>query len=172
MEPEQIQEEQTVAPVSKKSFNPMIIGGVIVVFIIILTGFVMLKGNKQNSAQDEAQTQPVQGVESVNETQVGDDRTVEFTANTKTFDIEAASFYYNPKEIRVKLGDTVRINLTAKDLMHDFNIDKFGVKIPITKAGETNTVEFTANALGEFEYYCSVGQHRQNGQVGTLIAEE
>src|SRR3989344_2957339 len=117
MEPEQIQEEQTVTPVSKKSFNPMIIGGVIVVFIIILTGFVMLKGNKQNSAQDEAQTQPVQGVESVNETQVGDDRTVEFTAKTKT-------------------------------------------------------VEFTVDALGEFEYYCSVGQHRQNGQVGTLIAEE
>jgi len=32
-------------------------------------------------------------------------------------------------------------------------------------------VEFTADTPGEFEYYCSVGQHRANGQVGKLIVE-
>jgi len=57
-------------------------------------------------------------------------------------------------------------------MMHDFNIDEFDVKLPVTAAGETNSVTFIADTIGEFEYYCSVGQHRQLGQVGTLVVEE
>jgi len=55
--------------------------------------------------------------------------------------------------------------------MHDFVIDELNVKMPIVKNGEIGTVEFIADQVGEFEYYCSVGQHRQNGQVGKLIVE-
>ena len=85
--------------------------------------------------------------------------------------IEAGSFYYKPNLIQVKKGETVRIEMTAADMMHDFNIDELGVKMPITKTGNTGSVEFTADTVGEFEFYCSVGQHRANGQVGTLIVE-
>ena len=87
-------------------------------------------------------------------------------------DMEAGAFYYTPKEIRVKKGQTVRINLTAKDMMHDFNIDELNVKSPIVKAGESTVIEFVAGEVGSYEYYCSVGQHRANGQIGTLIVEE
>jgi heme/copper-type cytochrome/quinol oxidase subunit 2 len=86
--------------------------------------------------------------------------------------MEAGSFYYSPNEIRVKKGETVKIVMKSVDMMHDFNIDELDVKLPITKSGETNSVEFTADTVGEFEFYCSVGQHRANGQVGTLIVEE
>jgi heme/copper-type cytochrome/quinol oxidase subunit 2 len=87
-------------------------------------------------------------------------------------EVEAGSFYYEPNEIRVRQGETVRIVMTSVDMMHDFTIDELGVNIPVTKNGETAEVEFTADTLGEFEFYCSVGEHRANGQVGTLIVEE
>ena len=61
--------------------------------------------------------------------------------------------------------------MKAADQMHNFNIDELGVKLPIVKSGNTGTVEFTADKLGTFEYYCSVVQHRANGQVGKLIVQ-
>jgi heme/copper-type cytochrome/quinol oxidase subunit 2 len=56
-------------------------------------------------------------------------------------------------------------------MMHDFNIDELNVHMDIVKAGNIGTVEFAADQVGSFEYYCSVEQHRANGQVGTLIVE-
>jgi heme/copper-type cytochrome/quinol oxidase subunit 2 len=56
-------------------------------------------------------------------------------------------------------------------MMHDFVIDELGVKIPVTQAGDTSVVEFVADTPGTYEYYCSVGEHRAQGQVGTLIVE-
>jgi plastocyanin len=87
-------------------------------------------------------------------------------------DVETGSFYYKPNEIRVKKGETVKITLHSVSMMHDFNIDELNVKSPIVKNGDTGTVEFVASKAGEFEYYCSVGQHRAQGQVGKLIVEE
>ncbi len=56
-------------------------------------------------------------------------------------------------------------------MMHNFNIDELKVQSPTVKAGETTSVEFTADQPGEYEYYCSIGQHRANGQVGKLTVE-
>lgn len=93
-------------------------------------------------------------------------------SEVKVIKMDMGAFYYSPNTITVKKGQKVRIELTSKDMMHDFNIDQLGVKSPIVKAGDTATVEFVASQVGEFEYYCSVGQHRKNGQIGTLIVEE
>lgn len=92
--------------------------------------------------------------------------------NLKTIDIEAGSFYYKPNEITLKKGEKVKIILHSVSMMHDFNIDELNVKLPITKNGETGSVEFTADKVGTFEYYCSVGQHRKMGQVGKLVVTE
>lgn len=89
----------------------------------------------------------------------------------RTIEVKAGSFYFAPAEIRVKKGETVKIELTSRDMMHNLVIDELKVNLPIVQAGDTGTVEFTANQAGRFEYYCGVGQHRANGQVGTLIVE-
>lgn len=93
------------------------------------------------------------------------------TKNVKSFELEAGSFYYKPNEMRVKKGDTVTVIIKSVDMMHDFVIDELAVKMPITKSGDTNSVEFVASKAGTFTFYCSVGQHRAHGQVGTLIVE-
>ncbi len=90
----------------------------------------------------------------------------------RTITVEAGAFYFKPETITVKKGEKVKIVMTSKDMMHDFIIDELNVKLPITQSGETNTVEFTPTTAGTFEYYCSVGQHRANGQVGTIIVQE
>lgn len=92
--------------------------------------------------------------------------------SVKTFEIEAGSYYYKPNEIRVKKGDTVRIVLKSVSMMHDFVIDELNVKMPFIKSGNTGEVEFVANTVGEFEFYCSMGNHREMGQTGSLIVEE
>ena len=55
---------------------------------------------------------------------------------------------------------------------HDFVIDELNVKTKEIGAGKTDTVELTPNEVGTFEFYCSVGNHKQMGMKGTLIVTE
>jgi heme/copper-type cytochrome/quinol oxidase subunit 2 len=94
------------------------------------------------------------------------------TPEVMVIDLEAGSFYYTPNTITVKKGTPVKIVMTSVDMMHDFVIDELDVKLPIVQSGNTGEIEFIPETVGEFEYYCSVGEHRANGQVGTLIVTE
>lgn len=93
------------------------------------------------------------------------------TPTTLTFNMTSGMFYFVPNVIQVKKGDTVKIIYTNAGGFHDFVLDEFNVKMAPNKTGETATVEFVADKVGTFEYYCSVGQHRKMGQKGTLIVE-
>ncbi len=169
----------------KGAVNPMLIALIVVAVLVVGIGAVMM--NKQNSQQisqaPAAQTQNMEeaaestSAESKEQAEATDKmQTSPAVAGTessaKSIDVEAGSFYYKPNEIRVKKGETVKITLHSVSMMHDFNIDELNVKSPIVKNGDTGTVEFVASKAGEFEYYCSVGQHRAQGQVGKLIVEE
>ena len=83
--------------------------------------------------------------------------------------IEGGMFYFKPNEIRVKKGETVKITFTNKEGFHDFVLDEFNVKTNQIKAGESATIEFTPDEVGEFQFYCSVGDHQAKGMVGKLI---
>ncbi len=89
----------------------------------------------------------------------------------KVFNVSGANFRFDPKIITVKKGDKVRIIFKPLDMQHDLDITDLGVDSPVTVAGETSEIEFTASKAGQFEYFCSVGNHRANGMVGTLIVE-
>ena len=89
----------------------------------------------------------------------------------KTFNLSARNFAFSQTEIRVKKGDTVKIVLASADGFHDWAVDEFNAKTERVNTGATTEVEFTADKIGSFQYYCSVGQHRQMGMVGNLIVE-
>lgn len=89
----------------------------------------------------------------------------------KTFEVSATDFEFSMDEIRVNQGDTVRIVLNNTGGFHDLVIDEFNARTEVISTGETTEVEFIASELGQFEYYCSVGDHRAMGMVGTLIVE-
>lgn len=134
-----------------KSFLPLLL-----VLILVAGGVYIFRGDSTMSSSSPSPTPEVSPVDS----------------NQKVIEIEAGSFYYKPDEIRVKKGDNVKVVIRSVSMMHDFVIDELQVRTPIVKDGDTGSVEFVASQSGTFEYYCSVGQHRQNGQVGTIIIEE
>jgi plastocyanin len=66
----------------------------------------------------------------------------------------------------------VRINFTSEEGFHDWVVDEFeGATTEKLQAGGRDSIEFVADQSGTFEYYCSVGNHRELGMVGTLIVE-
>jgi plastocyanin len=91
---------------------------------------------------------------------------------TLAFDVHGGMFYYVPNVIKVKKGDTVKINFLNDGGHHDFNLDEFGFKIAASDGGKTSTGQFIADKVGSFEYYCSIGSHRKMGQKGTLVVTE
>ena len=93
-------------------------------------------------------------------------------SQTKTFTVTASNFSFAPNEIKVKRGDTVVIKLENADGFHDWVLDEFNVRTPKINGGESSTVQFTADKTGTFEYYCSVGTHRQMGMKGNLVVTE
>lgn len=106
----------------------------------------------------------------------GDTSMQTMEGDTVVVKMEAGAFYYAPNVITVKKGQKVRIDMTSVGdsgmMMHDFNIDELDVSMDALPEGESGSVEFVADTVGEFEYYCSVGEHRANGQIGTLIVTE
>ncbi len=88
-----------------------------------------------------------------------------------TFTIDAFNFGYSQEEIRVPIGTEVTINLTNSGGFHDWVVDEFGAATGKISAGSTTSVTFIADESGTYEYYCSVGNHRAQGMVGTLVVE-
>ena len=89
----------------------------------------------------------------------------------KEFAVTAKNFSFSETEIRVKKGDFVRINFKSADGFHDWVVDAFDAKTNRVATGGSTSIDFVADKAGTFEFYCSVGNHRQMGMVGKLIVE-
>ena len=119
------------------------------------------------------QPQSATGGASMGSPQAGVDVSVNAgAALTQDIVIEGRKFSFTPSTITVKKGTVVRINFKNIDGFHDLVIDEFSVATPQINGGEAATVTFTADKVGSFEYYCSVGNHRAMGMVGTLTVTE
>ena len=89
----------------------------------------------------------------------------------KSFTVTGSNFSFSPATLRVNQGDTVRITFVNADGKHDLRLDAFGAATAVLDAGGRQTIQFTASRVGQFEYYCSVGNHRAMGMRGTLIVQ-
>ena len=89
----------------------------------------------------------------------------------KVFNLTGMNFAFSTTEIRVQEGDTVTINFESTQGFHDWVINEFEVGTERVVEGDSSSVTFVADKKGEFEFYCSVGDHRAKGMVGKLIVE-
>lgn len=78
---------------------------------------------------------------------------------------------YSLKEITVKKGDLVRLKITVTKGTHDLKLDEFKVQAE-TPLNQETVVEFIADQVGQFIYYCSMPGHRAAGHWGTLIVTD
>lgn len=146
-EPEHVHSAET----EKKNLNPLLIG----VAVVLVLGVILiprLLGDKDNN-------------QSVVESELPE---VSSSETVKEFIVEGGDFKFTPNTYSVNKGDTVKVVFRNVEGMHDFVLEGFNVKTNVIEAGNTETVTFTADRVGEFEFYCSVGSHRKMGMTGTL----
>jgi len=93
------------------------------------------------------------------------------TSEVKEFTVTGSNFKFSPATMTVKQGDRVRVTFVNSGGTHDWVIDEFNARTKVIQGGAQETIEFVANKKGSFEYYCSVGEHRQMGMKGTLIVQ-
>ncbi len=102
------------------------------------------------------------------------------TANAKVVNLQAGMDGFDMQEIRVKVGETVKVNLRSLDNehhtdgggKHEFAISEFGVDVvaqPLSVASGT----FTASKAGTYTYYCDIccGGKANPTMNGKLIVE-
>lgn len=82
--------------------------------------------------------------------------------------IQAGNFFFSPDILSVSKGDEVTVNIQNSGF-HTFTVDELGVNE--TLRSDQETVTFTANKSGTFEYYCAVPGHRERGMFGSLTVE-
>src|SRR3989344_3835670 len=99
------------------------------------------------------------------------DVSAETAPNEKTFTVSGSNFSFSLGTITVDKGDRVTIVFKNAGGTHYLRIDEFDVTTPKIGDGEEASVTFVADKTGSFEYYCSVGTHRQMGMKGTLTVK-
>ena len=87
--------------------------------------------------------------------------------------VDSFDFGYSSTSLSAKVGQEVTITLTNSGSgSHNFVIDALNVNSGVISGGQSTTFTFTPQEAGTFEFYCSIGSHRQMGMLGTLVVSE
>jgi len=83
-----------------------------------------------------------------------------------------APYAYSPATLSAKAGSLVNLTYTNNDpvpiQMHNWVLDEGDAETDVVGVGASASVTFTAPDAGTYEFYCSVGNHRTLGMVGTF----
>lgn len=93
------------------------------------------------------------------------------TSEVREFHVEGFdNFSFSMNEMNVNAGDTIRVTFfNAGNMPHDIVFEGIDdASTSILSGGEEEVIEFTVSESGTYEYYCSVGNHREMGMIGTL----
>ena len=152
---------------------------IVVILVLIAGGYLLFKNNAINPAPADTtgttNTTDTTAVDTTNNPAPvvgGATGSVTVTAPAiKEFTVTGSNFSFAPNAISVNKGDTVKITFKNANGTHDFKIDEFNVATARIQGGQQETVTFVADKSGSFQYYCSVGTHRQMGMFGTLTVK-
>jgi len=145
---------------------------VVIVVVLVSGGFLLFKNRGMaptiGPTDVEINTNmPVPG-SNVDEMIVEEEVTETSPTNVKEFSVDASSFSFSPSTMTVNKGDTLKVTVKNMKGTHSLKIDEFNTSTRILNAGEEQTITFVADKTGTFQYYCSVGNHRAMGMVGTF----
>ena len=145
-----------------------------VAIIVGITLLVVLPGDDETADETNENTNTEiveEPAEEITEN-INTETTEAVEADMQTFEIAGENYAFSQTEIRVQQGSTVKIILSSTEGIHDWVVD--GLDLATTRVvggGDSTEIEFTADTPGTYEYYCSVGNHRELGMVGNLIVE-
>jgi cytochrome c oxidase subunit II len=131
---------------SNKIFNIKEINTMKKFGLLLLTGALTLGLAACGGAEEEATTKEVS-----EETSAGQDEAVEATGDVQEFTISASNWdFSSDKELVVKKGTAVKINLVNEEGMHTIGNEDLGINLTADAPAE-----FTADKTGEYELICS-----------------
>lgn len=139
---------------------------IISIAVLLIITFVIFKG------EGATPTNVVENGDHMTEDEVMEDEVMMEEVEVKDFYVEGSPFKFVPNTITVNKGDTVRITFKNVQGTHDWRLDEFSAATNVIQTGETEVITFVASESGVFEFYCSVGNHRAMGMVGTLTVLE
>ena len=140
---------------------------IITVVILALLGWgVYALMNKDEVANPSSTVE-----EGQNEEQGSPVSTTPVAPVVKEFAVSGKNFSFTPASMEVNVGDRVKITFTNQGGNHDLVVDGYNIRTKVLGASQSETIEFVADKAGNFEYYCSVGTHRQMGMKGTLVVK-
>jgi len=93
-------------------------------------------------------------------------------AEEQVIRLSAKKFEYSAREVRVKKGVPVVIELTSEDRLHGFSLPAFGVRADAIP-GKVTRVHFVPDKAGQHEFFCDVfcgDGHEEMSAV--LVVEE
>ena len=84
--------------------------------------------------------------------------------------IDMNNYSFSPSLIIAQPGKDLKIKITNKNGIHNFKIDKFNFDSGNLSAGESKIfiISIPSDASGLYEFYCSVGNHKEMGMIGKL----
>ena len=137
----------------------------------VILGFILgigvvaiyMVSSPRTSISPSTKETPV-GMEEIEE-DVSDDSGLEVT-------IKMSEYIISPSVISVDAKkNTTFILKNLGFTTHNFVIDELGIYSGVIPPGESKTITFMAEEPGEYDFYCSVGNHRENGMEGVLIVK-
>ena len=98
---------------------------------------------------------------------------VQAAPKARTVKLRAKRFVFTPKELRLKKGEPVVLELTTEDVFMGVNIPDFKVRSDIVP-GKTMKLAFTPDKVGTFTFVCDVfcgdGHESMSGTLNVVPA--
>lgn len=147
-----------------------------IIFLLAILAVILFgcgKASEPQQVQQEVISEQTVQEDVVEQTPIvkGETEVVAEEPQLREFTVHGSSFEFDNKELKVKKGDRVRITFISDDIGHNLLIDEFNIRTNVISSGATEVVEFIADKIGTFPFYCSVGQHRSLGMESKLIVE-
>lgn len=94
----------------------------------------------------------------------------EETMEQVDYELTMSNYEFSTELIEVEAGQKIRIKLMVESGMHDFVIDELDVQSQTLTQGNEQVIEIDIpeDAEGDYEFYCSIENHRALGMEGVL----
>lgn len=149
--------------------NTLLVASVGIIALVVTVVIFVNGREKQNSVLMHSNAQSEINVSSDN-SGLGNNNGISGVENID-YTIDMSEFKYSVQLIEGTPGQTLTIKLNSVSGSHDFVIDAFNVNSGIVNEGKSKTVKIVIPEdakTGEYEFYCSVMNHRELGLVGVL----
>ncbi|HZE87464.1 MAG TPA: cupredoxin domain-containing protein [Methylomirabilota bacterium] len=144
---------------------------VIVLFILVgLGGFLFMQHNKKVADMVASPTMVPSVV--VSPSSSAPSPSSAMAGKMVNVTIKGSEFSFSPMTVTLKKDAKVHLTFeNAGKFPHNFIIKDLNVATKTIQPGQQDTVDFTVNKAGSFQFICGVDSHADKGMIGTLIVQ-